>query len=305
MNKTVIYKKPKWLRRISSALIDLIATLVIALLLSFATTPLSAYLFDANNAQDTLNNYLIESKLYYFNQDNELAVNDIVLTYNERLTYFYENYTDNPQEYEDKKALSDLFILDPLTNKYVEISYDYLGDYETRNKYGEFYKTISDECISTHLENYLQTKEDYINALAAISQATYFSILIAAAISFLIFYLTIPLIDKENRTIGKMMFKLKIVSLASVESRPSKLQILFRQLVTILFEYMLAISTIGTFGIPMPIALIATILVLLFTKYNQSLHDLCASTFLVDDFPLNQPINEGEKYVITYTNVKE
>ena len=64
MTKNVVYKKPKWLRRVSSALIDLIATFVLALLLLFATTPISKSLFDANNAQEAIDNYLLESKLY-------------------------------------------------------------------------------------------------------------------------------------------------------------------------------------------------------------------------------------------------
>ena len=304
MTKNVVYKKPKWLRRISSALIDLIATLILALLLSFATTPLSNYLFDATNAQNTINTYLVETQLYH-ESNGEAIINTNVKDYDQRLTYFYETYTDNPKEYEDKKELSKLFVLDETTNKYVEVSYDYNSDTETRNKYLVFYREVTDHCINNYLEDFLNTKADYKNALAAISQATYFSILIAAVIAFIVFYLIVPLIDKQGRTLGKIAFKLRIISLASINAKPSKLQILFRQLITILFEYILTISTIGMFGIPLPIALIVTIILVIFTKYNQSLHDLCASTFLVDDYPNNQPINEGEKYVITYVNVEE
>ena len=40
-------------------------------------------------------------------------------------------------------------------------------------------------------------------------------------------------------------------------------------------------------------------------KYNQSFHDFCCSTLLVDDYPVNKGIDEGNKYEITYKDFKE
>ena len=59
------------------------------------------------------------------------------------------------------------------------------------------------------------------------------------------------------------------------------------------------------FGIPLPLSLIATVLLVIFTKYNQSLHDILSSTFLVDDYIEDRPLNEGEKYILTYINVED
>lgn len=298
MTKNVVYKKPKWLRRVSSALIDLIATFVLALLLLFATTPISKSLFDANNAQEAIDNYLLESKLYYIDGSGEIKLDNSVSSFDDRLTYFYNTYTDKLEEYNLKK-ISNIELFDSEGNEILDSKIS-----ENKVKYLAFYIPISEECVDLY-SAYLNNIDDYKNALNATSQALYFSILMAALIGFVVFYLIIPLIDKQGRTLGKMVFKLRLISKASIEARPSKTQILFRQLITILFEYVLTITTIGMFGFPLPIALIATILLVIFTKYNQSLHDILASTFLVDDYPSNQPINEGEKYILTYINVEE
>ena len=54
MKKTIIFKKPKWVRRFASALIDLLAALILALLFSFAATPITNSIF---NGKEVLNDY--------------------------------------------------------------------------------------------------------------------------------------------------------------------------------------------------------------------------------------------------------
>ena len=45
--------------------------------------------------------------------------------------------------------------------------------------------------------------------------------------------------------------------------------------------------------------------VLFLTKLNQSFHDLCCSTFIIDEYPNNNPITENEKYEVIYITDKE
>ena len=85
--------------------------------------------------------------------------------------------------------------------------------------------------------------------------------------------------------------------------RPTKLQLLFRQLFTIFFEYVLTIATFGIFGLPIPIILLISMSMVFLTKHNQSFHDLCTSTMLVDDYPSNEAVGASNSYTITF--VKE
>ena len=124
-------------------------------------------------------------------------------------------------------------------------------------------------------------------------------------LALLIYYMIVPMIRKDGKTIGKIAFKIGIVSKINANTTPTKLQLLFRQLVTVLFEFVLSIATIGFVGVPLPLTLLISMVMLMMSKYNQSFHDFCCSTFLVDEYPNDSPIKENDKYEIIYYNVKE
>ena len=146
---------------------------------------------------------------------------------------------------------------------------------------------------------------EYKKALSQLNKMLYFAILIATTFGLLIVYLLIPMLNKEGKTIGKFAFKLKVVSKVGNNPTPTKLQILFRQLVTIFFEFVMSIATLGFVGIILPITLLISTCMLFLTKYNQSFHDICCSTFLIDEYPNNKPITENEKYEIVYISSEE
>lgn len=299
------FKKPKWIRRIGAALLDFICAILLMLILSFATTPIVNKIFNGDELKNEYYSYAIATKLYEYDENNNIQVIYDVKTFDENLTYFYKNCTDNKiDEYINKKKESSLFHYDETTNSYVENEYDY-NDSSIRVQYTNFYVEIRDYCIKNYLDAYLNKNENYKVVARKVSMLNYTSTLSAFVLSLIIIYLLIPLINKDNKTIGKMFFKLILISKVNIEIKPSKLQILFRQLVLILFEFIFSISFIGLIGFPIPIGLIASILLAIFTKYHQSLHDICSSTILIDDDYINKPIDEGDKYEITYYNLKE
>ena len=160
MTKNVVYKKPKWFRRVSSALIDLIATFVLALLLLFATTPISKSLFDANNAQEAIDNYLLESKLYYIDVSGEIKLDNSVSNFDDRLTYFYNTYTDKLDEYSGNNIL-DL----ALFNKELEIT-----KYLVKQAIHERGNIIIQSIVDENKRNMIVNEEKYIAKMELIDQ---------------------------------------------------------------------------------------------------------------------------------------
>lgn len=306
MEKKVIARKPKWLRRISSFILDFIVMVVLALLISFITNPICNKIYHGDQAQEVYNNKALETKLFYINEQNQPAVIDNLKIMDTNITYFYEHCTENKlSEYIDKKKNSDLFYFDEVTQNYIEKDYN-IEDSNIRVQYTIFYNDVINYCIENYVDKYLLQDEAYKNALITINKISYLSLLMCSFISMLVVYLLIPMILKDYKTIGKLALKLKVASKVSVDLKPTRLQIVFRQLVLILFEFILSIATINIFGfILLPITLIISIVMVFVSKYNQSFHDFCCSTFLIDDYPQISSIDEGNKYEILFTNVKE
>ena len=306
MKNKVTFRKPSWIRRFSSAFLDLMAAVILTLLFSFVSTPLANSLFNSTEIYNTYYGYAVSSHIYEYNDDNGVSLISDVTIMDEKITLFYKECTDNKlSEYETRKSERlDLFTFDQSSNTYKENSYD-INNYEIKAQYILFYEKELNICVTDHLDNYLNKFEDYRIALSKLNKMLYFAILIAAVFGLLIVYLLIPMINKEGKTIGKFAFKLKVVSKIGDNPVPTKLQILFRQLVTIFFEFVMSIATLGFVGIILPITLLISTCMLFLTKYNQSFHDICCSTFLIDEYPNNNPITENEKYEIVYITNKE
>ena len=305
MKKTIVFRKPKWFRRFASAFLDLMVAIILGLLFSFASTPITNAIFNGDDVWNEYYSYAVSTQLYEFNEEGNIQLINAVSTYDEKLTYFYNNCTDNKiQEYIDKKKeRTDLFVFDEETNTYKEL--DYSNNRDLYTKYQIFYGEVRDYCVNTYLNNYLNSIEEYKECRVVMNRILYTNILMCAFFGLLVSYLLVPVIHKDGKTIGKIAFKLKVISRVGNDPTPTKGQLIFRQLVTILFEYVLSIATLGIFGVPMPLTLLFSISMVFINKYNQSFHDFCCSTLLVDDYPSDRPINAGEKYEIIYNDLRE
>ena len=305
MEKKVVFKKPKWLRRFASALLDFIAFVILSLLISLAVEPLSFAMLNGNEAKKTYYDYAVSTHLYEYDDQGNITKLYNLNTYDDNLYYFYDNCLHKNDEYDNiKKEKPEMFHYDETKNRYVENAFD-MGDINEKSKYIVFYNEQREYLINNYLDDYLNQFDEYRKAKKIFSLANYLTTLLSALFGLSIVFILIPLTNKNYKTIGKMAFKLKVISISNIETRPTKIQILFRQLITVFFEYILSISTIGIFGIPIPIVFIASIILVLLTKYNQSFHDLCSQTIIIDDYPDLGPIDQKDKYEITYKNVKE
>lgn len=295
------FRKPKWLRRIASAFLDIFSAVILALLISFISTPIVNKVFNGPQAYEELYSYSISTRIYTYNEDGTLSVISDVKTMDENITYFYENCTEGKiDEYNNlKKEKSDLFVLDTETGNYVEKEYDY-NNQEVRAQYTVFYQGVLEICKTQYLDAYLMKQEGYKEALTKVNQMLYTNILVCSFLGLALIYLVVPLLNKDFKTFGKMAFKLRIISKVGPSSKPSKLQLIFRQLFTIFFEYVLTVATLGIFGIPIPFILLISMSMVFLTKHNQSFHDLCTSTMLVDDYPSNEAVGANNSYMITY-----
>ena len=306
MKTKMTFRKPKWLRRFSSAILDLFAAIILALLFSFVATPLSNSLFDSQTIYDTYYGYAVSTNIYEYNDNGGVSLIDDIENMNQNITLFYKECTDNKlDEYETSKSERlDLFVYDEIKQSYIELDYD-KTNYDIKAQYILFYENELNKCVNNYLDNYLNQFDDYKIALSNLNKMLYFTIVISALFGLVVIYLLIPMIHKEGKTIGKMAFRLKVVSKVGTSPTPTKLQILFRQLVTIFFEFILSIATLGFVGIVLPITLLISTCLLFLTKLNQSFHDLCCSTFIIDEYPNNNPITENEKYEVIYITDKE
>ena len=306
MKTKFVFKKPKWLRRIASALLDLFSAIILSLVFYFAVDPFTMAVLDGQEVIEQYYSYALETKLYTYDESGNFVEITNLETYDENLTYFYENFTEGKiSEYNEKKSERlDLFELGTDNVTYVEKDYDKTNQ-DIKYQYSVFYGEVRDHCIATYLDAALEKNEGYKKAQVDFSRIIYTMILLSFGLGSLVVYLIIPLINKDNKTIGKIALRLKVVSKVGNGPKPSKSQIVFRQLFTIFFEYVLSISTLGFFGIPLPLTLLFSMSLLFLTKLNQSFHDLCCSTFLVDDYPGSEPINEGDKYEVIYISNEE
>ena len=126
MKTKMTFRKPKWLRRFSSAILDVFAAFILALLFSFVATPLSNSLFDSQSIYDTYYGYAISTHIYEYNDNGGVSLIEDLDTMDQNITLFYKECTENKiNEYETAKSERlDLFVYDNLKQSYVELNYD-------------------------------------------------------------------------------------------------------------------------------------------------------------------------------------
>ena len=306
MEKKMIFRKPKWTRRFSSAFLDITIAIILSLLFSFIASPFSNFVFNGQETYAKYYDYALTTHLFELNEESGVSRINNLETFDENITLFFNDCTDNKlSEYENfKKEKPELFHYDESLNKYVENDYD-SSDVSITGQYYLFYNDVIDYCVNNYLDKYLYTLEGYSDTLVVLNRILYLTILLSSLFGLSMVYILVPMIRKDGKTIGKIAFKIGIISKVNVNCKPTKLQILFRQLVTVLFEFVLSIATIGFVGVPLPLTLLFSMVLLMLSKYNQSFHDFCCSTFLIDEYPNDSPIKESEKYEIIYYNVKE
>jgi uncharacterized RDD family membrane protein YckC len=291
-------------KRILSFFINVVCCLVASLVIYF---PTNAIIKNQSFYQKSEDNYYQEyllSNLYY-EQDgkvisylnDELNYSQYVLILenyyfsylNQRYQTHYDNYwfnvhilhlEDVKKIYQDEDlSLSNIFVYD-------EENYEILGKYKNSNYSVGVFDESLDSIVKNALNSYF--KNAYQEAITNFEDSAYLqdtlyrqyvismliAPLISLVISLIIFVLVIPLCDKYQRTIGKMVCHLVVIDAHGYQLNKGKL--LIRQLFIIVVEVILGIATYFGFTL-------ISYMFLMFSKKHQAVHDFIVKSLVVDD----------------------
>lgn len=288
MERNIVFKRAKHLRRIGAAIIDLIVVFVLFVIFFLIVDEIfiSSKQYKENLARHS--EILVESGLYEMKNDTVIYVEN---DKEAKIITFLNTFTDKDESY--LTALKDKSELFTCENNACSIVQGSKEEDITR-----FYNGVIDTIAKSELfEQFLDNYEDSERLLRYFQAQNTFKLMTSFFIAFLIYYMVVPMIRKDHNTFGRLMFKLRVYSKKGV-LEPTKLQIAFRELVYIFFELILSLYTVTMFyGIP--VTLVISLMMVFFTKHNQSFHDLCCSTIVVDDEVIQNNTRESEKIYLT------
>ena len=286
MNETeeVEYSKAKLYKRWFSSIIDLMLMLLVGLIFfalsSFISTKFPSYISmvnERNEIQQKTSIYdsngdliilSVEKSSDTYDQKKTTLNNVIEEFYNDSTIFnsdvsYYSSYQDRKKEAKNNSGYN-LFKLDESTNTYVEKNDILAEDY-----YNFYYKEISN-----YLVNDLSLNSRYKEITNTIVRISIICLVIGMTISFLIFFLLIPLLLKRgHQTIGMYLFKISYISVDALNLTYK--QFFIRVLLEFLIGYVLSIFT---FGVP----LIVSITMMQLSKSGQDFFDYVTNTYVVD-----------------------
>lgn len=277
-------------KRIFAFFIDILCTLLIAINLNnFLFSNLTKDSLGTTVLEEKYKERLVDSHLYILkddglcysidiiNYDNSMNEEEYILYLDTQLTLFYldEDFEcSNIEQYNDlKKNKEDVFRFDNSLGLYV-----YLDNIDNETKL-KFYKDAVTYSIDKVLVND-ELIEDYLNQ---IMRNGLISLSMSFMVSMFIFFLIIPLMNKNRSTIGKYMFKIGLIDLKTKE-------ILSRQQYTLRFIvlFLETVISLMCYGGVLLISFALTI----FTKNNSSLHDFAAKSMPINLLSYSKIIEE-------------
>ena len=275
---------------IAAFIIDVLCTLLIAINLNnYLFSNLTKEKLGTTVLEEKYKERLVESHLYVLKDDGYCYPIDTTNTNKEKtdeefieyletnLLAFYndENFEcSNIEQYiEFKKSKVELFELSNITN-----NYEFISSVTTEQKLN-FYS----EAVTYSIDKILVNDdliEEYLNK---IMMNGLISLGMSFMFSMFIFFLIIPLINKNRSTIGKYMFKIGVVDIKTKE-------ILSRQQLTLRFVILFLETTISLMcygGV-----LLASLALTIFTKNNTSFHDFVCKSMPIDLVTYSKKIEE-------------
>jgi len=282
-------------KRTGAAILDIFVTALLWFgLLAYAVQPIFNALYQVYDIQDDYQAIQVESKLYVENveyltvnvvdaEDYPTAVYEYYTVYKfatdtQYTTPWYNEHvlligtTSSLFEYAQTAGVDDPALLgvakavpNPDTLNSSELS---SANVAIANSLTTFYANAYTTAVTD-----LNAQRAYFDLATRLSNYFTWELVISTAVSLLIFYLLIPMLFKDGKTLGKKVFGLALVNKAGY--KVSKLQIFIR---------FLAFAVIEVFG--SVYTLMGTILIsytiMIFGKKNMSLHDFLASTRVID-----------------------
>ena len=283
MKEKVVMIRVSILKRIGAFLIDFFIFLVLmGLAFGFIFGPIIDSTDRVKSIREDYYNAAMESGIYQ--GDNFSNLSYIDKDYDQKITLFYEKY-DKIETYNKLKSgrFSDYFDYDETTNTFSEA------------KNEEAMTIAYQQILSSYCSKILYDNDTEFRKLSDnLSTFNLIEVLLSISLSGLICYIIFPLIFKNGQTIAKKIIRLQVVSLKG-DYQCTWPKIVLRSLVFILFELLFVLF--GGFTV------IISLILAIFTKNNQSLHDLISSTTVIDLSYL--PIEENTKRQIELEEIVE
>lgn len=278
MKRVLAFHKSRLFSRFGALALDLIIAFV---LMVFIIAAIIIPIFDSipavSNVEKEYENMMVAFGIY---ESNDGDISYITSEYDDKLVYFYSTY-DDISNYNNLKAESEYFSFDEESGQYIEIGTD--------EEMVSFYK------LALQKANEIVWAREDIRVVAAKVETinkviVYCGLIISLSITFLI----PPLIFKDRSTIGMKPFHLQVVSKTTGDFA-SRLQILFKFLIFLTFEWILTYFYIGY------LIMFISLIMVVITKEKISLTDFLCSTIVVDGMGFNE--HTPDKEIISFAIV--
>lgn len=254
MDEKVEYYKLPFYKRVTSIMMDFMIVVTLFIFLLLGSTAIVPNIM--NNDTD-LQQYNSERSKFLYNTDlYEIIDGKIQEVYEDDNIARSFEFSGNLIKYNENKEASGLFSFE--NNKYIEKG--------TSEELEKFYKNnwlIARNYIMsmeeyTYYDNLYQEKmENYLS----------FTIVIPIVISIISLLILVPFFNKDGKTIGKMLFKISVVT---DDLEPTnRLQIFMRQFFFVLFTITIIPS-------------IVSLIMYLFTSKGKTLHDQITLSRVID-----------------------
>lgn len=293
MVQSVKYQKSSLFRRICGVLFDAIILIsAFFVILSVIVQPIITSATDYEKKYQEYCDELVSTNLYlYYEEINGVSM--ISSNYDEKLTIFYQNneigvtledYNKIKYEHSDQyvdengEKLEEPYFILQEDKTYVENIYDYSVDGEgnqtkienskRKAALNKFYIQLVKENISKveKIER-IQVLTRHLSALETLS---FLCSLIPAV---LVTYLLFPMIFKDGNTLGKKILQMRVVDMTR-GGNASKFKLFVRFIFSSLINLVFAYYSFG-------LTLIVQLIILIFSKNHQMLHDFISKTCVV------------------------
>lgn len=283
---------PYLITRMGAGLLDMVMIILVFLLIQVGSFHTIYHPLGYHNALRNARSVLANSGLYEVGEDN--SYKSIVEVYNGETDI--DNYFDPPltnffltneraldtdlyQKYTEAKTNSGLFMIDGNGDIVVKNSED-IENLLT------FYTIQTTTAIK-----FVENDPLYIANSKQVFLITVFTYLIGGTFALLIFYLFIPLLTKDKATLSQRLFKIGLVDVKT-NTKATKNQLLLRFTTLLLINMWMPLLIYARFNYFTYIPILITLVLIVITRKNQSVHCFLSSTRLVSTRDLIIPKRE-------------
>ena len=279
---------PYLITRMGAGLLDLAMIILVFFALQLGAFHTIYYPLGYHQALNEAREILKESHLFIVAEDN--SYNSIIEFYDNEMRPedYYEPplmnfYLTNERAqnadlfttYEASKISSGLFVFDDEGNIVIK-------DMDRRENLKTFY-----ERQVTNAINFLEKDPVYVAKSKQVFLITVFTYLIGGTFVFALFYLFVPLLNKDRATLSQLLFKIGLAN-TKTNTKATRKQSFIRFLILLLINLWMPLLIYARWSYFTFAPILITLILIVVTRKNQSIHCMISHTRLLST--RNQPI---------------